>query len=74
MKIIRNGRENNNATQEITCQECNSVLEITPQDLGSVNSDRDGSYYNITCPVCHRLLYISVNAIDQDMKKSRRIR
>ncbi len=69
MKIIYNGIKDNHATQEITCYHCQSILEITVEDLGIVKNDfREGDYYNISCPVCKNLLYISVSSLNKDMK------
>ncbi len=56
MKIIYNAIENNHATQKITC---NCQIQ---------NDYRDGDYYNIKCPVCKELMYISVSALNKDMK------
>ena len=64
MKVIFNGKENEDTTREFCCQQCESILEASIAEFGQVHSDpRDGAYYNITCPVCKSVLFISAEGV-----------
>jgi uncharacterized protein YlaI len=75
MNVTYDGRVNQ--IREIWCQECESTFEATISELGPVHQDaRDGAYYNVECPVCHKKLFLDANAINSNTQynPNRRVR
>lgn len=58
MKVIKD-RKKSTWRKRITCSGCRSTLEVQRSDLGPVKGDRDGSYYDIKCPVCKHANFVA---------------
>ena len=55
MKVLRDNTKTPWKTpwkQSVTCQHCNSTLELEASDLTFVSDQRDGDAYTYVCPCC----------------------
>lgn len=59
MKVISKVEYDPNWSIEVTCHECETVLEIVESDIiETIKDDYHGDCYNVVCEVCNTILHV----------------
>ena len=66
MKVI--STPDPNWHRRVTCNNCESILEVEIQDLTYVADQRDGDCARFACPTCARQGYIPISLIPSHLR------
>lgn len=61
MKILKKGDGPKTPIAQIKCHECDTVFECSKKEGRYVPDWRDGDYYEIDCPNCHRQMNVAAS-------------
>ena len=71
MKIIKEGKKTV-ATMEVTCRNCEAVLEVQNTDLKYLaDTIHDKTYYKYTCPCCNRINFLTRKEMTKEILAER---
>lgn len=60
IKVIRRGVVKESIPRTTDCTICHSELEFVPSEVKRVFDQRDGDFYQFSCPVCNASVTVSV--------------